>query len=421
MTRPRDDHPFILLLTRFSVPALLLIFYVTAALRFEYTPESTFAALVALEGSPVSSLWSALLALASLLAIDPWLAAKVFSMVFCCFALLFSYLIAHEVLDDRLLALCVVLALSMQAWLIQLAPSGSGVGFALLLTLAAIFFLLRNDYLVATVVGGVATLVSWQNIVLLPILLFDAYINSVQRSRAAKLAISIVLVFASVLLPWLLYALYSGAIVLPNEVGRSDVPAFLPHLSFALVLLVGIMFVGVTMLASRERHVLRLHTAPLLWIAVASFMHRVMFALTLPMIVVYAFFSVQHVMLSFGKARLVQVGGIVLTALLLAYNQFVVLPATTALMDDASTTSAGLKSAALWLRMNAQENETISVPAEHNCLIEFYAARPITDTGARFLITTDRQVTGFELVFDPVDEDPALLAAPAQYKVWRRK
>lgn len=421
MARPLDDHPFILLLTRFSVPALILIFYVTAALRFAYTPESTFAALVALQGSPVSSLWSALLTLASLLTIDPWLAAKVFSMVSCCFALLFSYLIAREVLGERLLALCVVLALSMQAWLVQLAPSGSGVSVALLLTLAALFFLLRNDYLVASVVGGVAALVSWQNILLLPIVVFDAYINSVQRSRSAKVALSIMLVFASVLLPWILYALYSGMVLVPDEVGRSDVPTFLPHLSFEMVFLVGVLFVGVAMLASRERQVLRVHTAPLLWIAVASFMHRVMFALTLPMIVVYAFFSVQHVIMSLGKERLVQVGGIVLTALLLAYNQLVVLPATTALMEEVSTTSAGLKSAALWLRTNAREDEAISVPAEHNSLIEFYVARPVTDTDARFLITADRQVAGFEVVFDPVEENPALLAATARYKVWRRK
>lgn len=421
MPRPPDEHPVVLLLTRFAVPALILLFYVTAALRFEYTPESTFATLVALDASPVSSVWSALLALASMLNIDPWLAAKVFSMVSCCFALLFSYLIAHEVVGDRLLALCVVLVLSMQAWLIQLAPSGSGVGFALLLTLASVFFLLRNDYLVASIIAGLATLVSWQNIVLLPVLLLDAYINSVQKSRSAKVALSILLVFASVLLPWVLYALYTGAAVLPDEVGRSDVPTFLPHLSFEMVILVGVMFVGVAMLASRERQLLRLHTAPLLWIAIASFTHHVMFALTLPLIVVYAFFAVQHVMMSFGKARLAQVGGVLLTALLLAYNQFVLLPATTSLIDEASTTSAGLKSAALWLRTNAQEDESISVPAEHNRLVEFYAARPIATSGARFLISADRQVSGFEVVFDPVEENPALLAASARYKVWRRK
>jgi hypothetical protein len=342
-------------------------------------------------------------------------------MVSCCFALLFSYLVAHEVVSDRLLALCVVLALSMQAWLIQLAPSGSGVSCALLLTLAAVFFLLRNDYLVASIMAGLATLVSWQNVLLLPVLLLDAYINSIQKTRSAKLALSIMLVFVSVLLPWLLFALYAGVGVVPDEVGRSDVPTFLPHLSFEMVILAGVMFVGVAMLASRERQLLRLHTAPLLWIAISSFTHRVMFALALPMIVIYAFFSVQHVMMSFGKARLAQVGGVLLTALLLAYNQFVLLPATTSLIDEAATTSAGLKSAALWLRTNAQENESISVPAEHNWLVEFYAARPIAASGTRFLISADQQVNGFEMVFDPVEENPALLAASARFKVWRRK
>jgi hypothetical protein len=419
--RPRDEHPVVLLMTRFAVPALILVFYATAAMRFEYTPESTFATLVALDGAPVTSLWSALLAVASLLRLDTWLTAKIFSMVFCCFALLFTYLVAHEVLGDRLLALCAVLALSMQAWLVQLAPSGSGVSFALVLSLAAMFFLLRNDYLVASVAAGLTTLVSWQGIMLLPTLLFDAYINSIQKGRSIKVALSIMLVYGGVLLPWVLYAVYAGAPLLPDEIGLSDVPTILPHLSFEMVFLVGVMFVGVAVLALRERQLLRIHTAPVLWIAVASFTHHVMFTVTLPLIIVYALFSTQHIIWSLRRSPLAQIGGILLTALLLAYNQFVALPVTTSLIEEASATTAGLKSAALWLRTHTPEDAAINVPSGHNRLIEFYAARRIGNVDARFLITADRQVSGFEVVFDPLEENPTLLAGAIPYKVWKRK
>jgi len=98
-----------------------------------------------------------------------------------------------------------------------------------------------------------------------------------------------------------LYTVYAGAALLPDEIGRSDVPTLLPHLSFEMVFLVGVMFVGVAVLALRERQLLRIHTAPVLWIAVASFTHHVMFTVTLPLIIVYAIFSTQHIIWSLRR------------------------------------------------------------------------------------------------------------------------
>lgn len=418
----RDDkeHPFVVLLTRFAVPALILVFYVTAALHFEYTPESTYASLLALDD--VSSLWEALIVLASFVHIDVLLAAKVFSMLFCCVALLFSYLIAYEVLGDRLLALSALLALSTQAWLVQVAPSGSGVGFFLVLTLAAMFFLMRNDYLLATIVAGVATLVSWQSIFLLPVMMLDAYINSVDKARSTKLIPSILLVFVAVLLPWVLYAIYAHRPFLPNEMGGGDVPTLFPELSFEMVLLVGVMFVGVAVLAMRERELLRTHTAPLLWIAAASFTHHRVFALALPLIIVYAFFSAQHVVRSFARTvSLAHIAGVVLTALILAYNQFVLLPVTTRWMEESRSVAAEVKTAALWVKANARAEETVNAPEGFMSLVAFYAARRVDVTNAQFLISDKRDVAGFEMVFDPVQEQPEFLLDAVRYKVWRRK
>jgi len=91
------------------------------------------------------------------------------------------------------------------------------------------------------------------------------------------------------------------------------------------------------------------------------------------------------------------------------------------LIEEASATTAGLKSAALWLRTHTPEDAAINVPSGHNRLIEFYAARRIGNVDARFLITADRQVSGFEVVFDPLEENPTLLAGAIPYKVWKRK
>ncbi|MER3522679.1 MAG: hypothetical protein C4326_01075 [Ignavibacteria bacterium] len=418
--RDEREHPFVVLLTRFAAPALILVFYVTAALHFEYTPEGTYASLVALDD--LSSLGGTLITLASFVHLDVLLAAKVFSMLFCCIALLFSYLIAYEVLGDRLLALSALLALSTQAWLVQVAPSGSGVGFFLVLILAAIFFLLRNDYLLATIVAGVATLVSWQSIFLLPVMVLDAYINSVDKARSMKLIPSILLVFVAVLQPWVLYAIYARRPFLPNEMGSADVPTLFPHLSFEMVLLVGVMFVGVALLAMRERELLRTHTAPLLWIAAASFTHHRLFALTLPLIIVYAFFSVQHIMRSFARAVLpAHIAGVVFTALVLAYNQFVLLPVTTRTLEESRAVAAELKTAALWVKANARAEETVNAPEGFMSLVTFYAARRVGVPNAHFLISDQADVAGFEMVFDPVQEQPEFLLDAVRYKVWRRK
>lgn len=421
MSTQRDEHPIVLVLTRFAVPGLILLFYVTAVLRFEYTPETTFGILVAMAGEPVSSLWSAFLRLVSALGLEVLLAAKVFSMVFCSFAILFTYLIAFEVLTDRLAALCATLVVSMQAWLLQLAPSGSGAGAVLLLTLAAVFFLLRNDYLLAAIMAGLATLTSWQNVMLLPILVFDAYVNSRDRTRSMKVMDSIVLVFFSVVLPWVLYCLYSGKPIVPNEVGVTGVPTLFPQLSFLMVMLVGVMFVGVVVLASRERQLLRTHTALLLWIALAAFTHHVMFALVLPLVVVYAFFSLQHALSVFRRGMLAPVATIVLTAAILAYNQLVMFPATAREMDAVAALSAEVKSAALWLRSNTAEQEAVNAPDGYADVVAFYSARRVGDADARFLVTAQTSVDGFELVFDPVEHNPALLTGSMRYKVWRRR
>lgn len=421
MNSSKNEHPFVVLLPRVAVPGLILLFYVTAVLRFDYTPDSTFTHLLEMRQAQVTSLWSALLGLASLLGLDTLLTAKIFSLAFSSFAILFTYLIAQEILEDRLAALSATLVVSMQAWLLQLGPSGSGAGAVLLLTLAAIFFLLRNDYLLAAIAAGLATLVSWQNVLLLPVLLLDVYVNSREPSHARKVMIGVLLVYVSVLLPWGLYMLYAARLVIPNEVALTSVPTVLPHLSLLMVLLVGLLFVGVALLASRERQLLRTHTALLLWIAVASFTHQVMFAISLPLVVVYGFFSIQHILLAFRRWSLSQMAYVLLAALILAYNQVVVLPATTKVMDDVAATSAELKSAALWLRNNTPEQETISVPDGYSPVVEFYSARPLGDAGARFLVTTQHDVLGYEVVFDPVEENPSLLTGSVRYKVWKRK
>ena len=48
-----DEHRLIRSLVRYGIPVLMLIFYVNASLRFDYTPDSTFLSLLSLGTSVV--------------------------------------------------------------------------------------------------------------------------------------------------------------------------------------------------------------------------------------------------------------------------------------------------------------------------------------------------------------------------------
>ncbi len=416
-----EEHPFVRHLVRYGVPALILIFYVTASLHFDYTPDSTFATLNALHYSHIDSLWTALLALATVFNIDVLLAAKVFSLLFACFGILISYLIANEVLNDHLLAFCVAVSVSMQAWLIQLAPTGSGLSLALLLSLATIFFLLRNEYIIAGIFAGLASLVAWQAAGLLFVMMLDAYINTVDKNRSVKMIASIALVFAGVVLPWILYSLYVGRLLVPTMEVLSIVPTFSLQVSFEILLLVGAMFVGVVLVLMRDKSALNTQVAILLWIAIASFSQHQMFVLALPLIIVYIFFSVQRLSQAFGKRNLSYIVAVLLAMLILAYNQMLALPAAKNSMNSAVAQMDEMKAIAMWLTTNVNDDESVAVPEQHQGLIQYWGERSVGDNNSRFVVSRVNEVAGYELVFDPAKENVVLLGSPAHYKVWRRK
>jgi hypothetical protein len=399
----------------------MLLFYVTSALHFDYTPDSTFVTLNTLRHSNVDSLWTALLALAAVFRVDVVLAAKVFSLVFSSMAILVSYLVAVEVLNDHLLSVCAVLSVSIQAWLIQLAPTGSGVCLALVLSLTTIFFVLRNEYIVAATFAGLSALVAWQTIGLLFVLVIDAYVNSTNKRRAMKINASIAMVYAGVILPWILYSLYIGVPIVPTIEGLGIAPAFSMQVSFEILLLMGMMFVGVVFLLLRDRLALNSYFGMLLWIAIASFSHRQMFALAVPFLIIYIFYVVQRLLNSFGKKNFGYAAAVLMAALILAYNQFVSLPATQRSMDIAITQTNELRAVADWLRRNTKEDVTVTASQSCEGIVGFYSQRSIGNRNTAFLVSNENDVNGYDLVYEPEHSFMAAQSASTHYRVWRKK
>jgi hypothetical protein len=206
---------------RYGVPLVILVFYVTALRYLGHTPEATYGGLLAVEGywtlpaggatgTAASPLWILLLRLAGMAGLDPLLGARALSLVFGSLCLLLQFLLAHEVSRDRLAALSVTVAAGGLLWLGPVAAGGSPVTLGLLLFLTAVLFQLRNEYPLAALFSGLSALTAGVYSFLLPLLLVDALLNSVDRRRGMHVAAGAAVVWAAVVVPWVLFVLARG-------------------------------------------------------------------------------------------------------------------------------------------------------------------------------------------------------------------
>ncbi len=409
-----DQSPFLRNLARYGVPLVILIFYATASLYFDYSPDELFKTAVNVRDSSPASLWEVFLTLGKFFGVDLLLTAKIFSMLFACFALLLSYLIAQEILHDYPLSFCVTLTLSMQPWLLQLAPSGNGFAFALFLLLAAIFFLLRNEYIIAAVVGSLATLVLWQAVGVVIVIMVDVFLNSVEKGRATKVMASVGLIFFAISLPWILLSTRTGNI-LPvlyrmNELGGQQ--GFL-----GLYILVGIAVVGFGYVLARNREEMRIHVAGLVWIVSALAMH--VWLLATPLIVVYGFFGLQKISSSIADGGRTYILALTLATALLLHQQIFALPAMRQAFNKAADETEELKSIGVWLRTNVKSDEQIEMPSSHEGLLRYYSERLSGD--GSYIVSADVNLTNVGLAFDPRQNEIVLDGAQKHYSVWIKK
>lgn len=421
MSASSSEHPSFRTLARYGVPAAILLYYLSVAQRLEYTPQSTFASLNRLSETGVDSLWTALLSLAQSFDIETLLAAKVLGLLFTCCAILVTHLVAYEVLADHLSAFCATLGMAMQAWLLQLGASGSGLSLLVFVSLAAIFFMLRNDYLLATLCAGFGCLVAWQAVALVFVLLLDVYVNSLDKRRALKLVASVMMIFGSIVLPWVLYSIYTGGAIIPDEASRTEVPTLTLEMIFGSVLLIGLMFVGVVLLAMRQRESLRTQTAVILWTVSVSFLNRILLVLALPLIIVYGFLALRTVVRVLGAVRALPSATVLLAAAILAYNQFVAWPTLEAGMAAGAAQTLELKSVGMWLKANVQAGERVFVPASGRDVVGYFYGVFDGDETAPFIVSREREVRGCEVAYDPAAHDPDVISGSDHYKVWRRR
>jgi hypothetical protein len=355
-----------------SLPLIVLLFYGTASLHFPYTPDDTYIYLQfaknVTQGNGISfnageqtygitsPLWMFIIALGGKMGVDFYVAAKAIDLVFASLALMAVYLLAFEIIRDVGVALSATVAFSVNAWFLRWSGSGMETSLSVLLTLATLLFCLRNEYFLSVVFAGLLTLTRPEGGLLAGVIAADVLFNSHNRRRALKIALSVLLIYGALILPWLLYASSVFGTPVPNtalgKAGWNLSPGdLLATFSDAVKTLLAadavavLVFLGAGFLlfmrfrrgadagrdAGRAEYVSRQSLPGIVWVAGLLLLYVVSgtnvvsryLLMTSPLITIYAFFFLYELLAASPWRRGASAGVIVLTALIMLQNQIV--------------------------------------------------------------------------------------------------
>ena len=440
-----EEHPLVFRVVRYGLPLVVALFYLTSSLAFDYTPDSAYTTLIAARSLATSTpgvthsdntssfspnpLWVFFVGLGGTLGLDVLLTAKVFSLFFTSVGILLVYLVAYELLRDRLIAFCAALATAMQSTLLQAAPSGTAHGIALALSLAAMFFLLRNEYLLATLLAGISTLVFWEGVVLFLVLVADVWMNSVNARRAAKVIASSACVYGAVLLPWGLYSIAVHGPVIPFLVPFGDFVR--GALDWTKLIVTGVLaFVGVVLMVRKRgegQGLLRNQAAAFIWMMCAFGICLVgnsdLWIVVVPLVIVFAFQGLQRIALSWNRPDVVYSAIVFLAGVLLALSQMTFTQTTRGAMAEGMEQSLQLIPVAYWIKAQVPPDATIQ--GVRPGILSYYAGREVGqyamfESGQihapEYIVTDALRVEGYESVYKP-----GSAGGTYSYAVWRRR
>ncbi len=441
-----DPNRFVVLVVRWGLPLIILLFYITASRRMGFTSDGTYATLdivrtvsqshlysgpADLPGSVTASpLWVLLVASGSNIGLEPINVAKVFSLFFSCMLLVLTYLAAFEVTDDRLLAFCATFAVAIQSWLLVLAPGGTAFPLEVTLVMAAFFFLLRNDYSLAAICAGLASLVGWEGILLLFCILADAGMNIVMRGQILRIVNRALLVYVATVLPWAVYAWRHGLAFLTAVIPPGDGSLGGPLMSVSIVLPIVVAVVGMSVAVLRREgwiHV-RVHAAPIGWSAIAIATGLIIGPAHgvsgMPILIIGAVAGVQRGLRALQKESSVYTVAYSLAAVLLLLNQFSFSREAKPVMVRVEESSARINALAGWVRSQVPPDSTIeaSRPGQVGFLVERRVTRYVSGTrpSADILLCEDQHVDGYTEVSLLPDVPPDILDGGG-WKLWKRR
>ncbi len=442
-----DHSSAVLQVVRYGLPLVILIFYVSASWNFSYTPDSTFLSLrmarnIATEGvlGPVPAhaygapnpLWSFFLVLGTLLNVDGLLVAKIFSLFFSSLGVLLAYLLASEILRDRFLAFCSALAVATSGLFLQVAPAGSALPVALALVLAALFFMLRNEYLLSALVLGLGTLIFWQAAGGFLLLLCDAYLNSTTPRHRVRVALISALVYICTVSPWFLFVVLRSVPPIPWLVGLDDFPAWSLATVVATVipaLVAAAALVGMMRQSHSDELTRQSHVIVILWacwfLACSGFWGWDFYMIALPVVIIYAFSIVQQ-LAPISRPATAYAQALLLTGFLILLHQLAFNYAVKPAMVNTEKDSEELVELAYWIKNGVPDEASVS--AKRPDLLGYYSGRPVGfwnaagNPSTEYVVSAEEDVWGYNVVqrASRFVEDEILPGA-GRFAVWRKR
>jgi len=401
---------------KFGLGGVVLIFYATALLHFGYTPDDTFIYLRFAKniingggfafnpGEPTygvsSPLWTLLIAAGAWMNLDPYLVAKVLDLLFGSFALVIFYLLAFEVIRERLTAFLATFVFSANVWLMRWASSGMETSLSVLLVLSTVLYCMRNEYLLASAICGFLTLVRPEGLGLFLVIIGDLFLNSIDKRRAVRVALISILIFVVIVGPWLVFAeLVFGTIVPNTALAKST-----PNIDFGGIASVAVS-IGKTIAASsllefilavtalvvmwrtKEFSGVRQHFLPFVWIAFlivvyvgteADVVSRYLL-LILPFIVLYGFFGLKKLLETFHRSARLSVSiALAFAGVILIQNQYIYqVYVKQHIARFADGVEECLTPIAMWLKENTPDQTVVVAPDVG--VIGYWSERKICD------------------------------------------
>jgi hypothetical protein len=217
---------------KYGIVPIVLFFYILVVLHIEYTPDDTYiyaqyARHLASgngfsfnNGTPsygvTGPLWALLIASGAIVGIDPVVVAKSLDLVFACLALLLAYVVGIAIIHDKWYALLGAFFFSIDAWFLRWSGSGMDASLAVVLALLVVRHVHQNEYLLASILCGLLTLVRPEGGLLFAVVMADNVLNSTDRSASLRVGLVSAALFLGIVGSWLVFAALHFGQVIPN-------------------------------------------------------------------------------------------------------------------------------------------------------------------------------------------------------------
>ena len=426
------------LIQRYGIVVVVTVFFVTANLHFSYTPDDTYIYLQYAKnivrgegfsfntGSPsygvTGPLWVLLITGGTALGLDPYIVAKTLDVVFASLAVLAAYALGFAVIRDRIYALVAAWVLSFDSWFLRWASSGMETSFAVFLALVAAWYAYRKEYIVASFVAGLLTLVRPEGALLFLAILLDSLLNIRDRTATLRALVGSLVMFGVIISVWLLFAYVQFGTIIPSTLqAKSTTQTSLAVLWFTTLSCLKIlgatqgitllfMVLGVTVTMRKYGwKIIRAEGFLILWILLLPIGYILLnvqvvsryLVLTLPFIAIYGMWGIKRLeVASVLSARQALLTLVIVAGLLLTQNQYVYRSRVVPHMENFTMgMTECLKPIAYWLRTHADTDAMVLTPDVG--MLGYVSDRRVVETAG--LVTPD-----MKRAFSGVDYDEGM-------------